>query len=127
MTESLYFADCCTKELGMNPFFLKTAAMHQQADVMDGIRHALQVHSEGLGRIVDSAWEALIYDDPSVKGGHYANLPTTVFLPDLGISIVAIPGRTRRGGDVQVRADGRLQSQLLAPEPPRIPTAACRT
>ena len=86
MTESLYFADCWTKELGMNPFFLKAAAAHGQADVLDGLRHALQVHSKAWGT-VDSAWEPLIYDDPSVTGGHYANLPTTVFLPDLGISI----------------------------------------
>jgi hypothetical protein len=86
MTESLYFADCWTKELGMNPFFLKVASAHKQADVLDGLRHALQVHSKDWG-IVDSAWEALIYDDPSVTGGHYANLPTNVFLPDLGISI----------------------------------------
>ena len=86
MTESLYFADCWTKELGMNPFFLKVAAAHRQADVLDGLRHALQVHSKDWGT-VDSAWEPLIYDDPSITGGHCANLPTTVFLPDLGISI----------------------------------------
>jgi hypothetical protein len=86
MTESLYFADCWTKELGMNAFFLKTAAMYKQADVMDGLRHALEVHSKDWGT-VDSAWEPLIYDDPSIRGGDYANLPTTVFLPDLGISI----------------------------------------
>ena len=86
MEESLYFADCWTKELGMNSFFLKTAAAHKQADVMDGIRHALQLHAKDWGT-EDSAWEPLIYDDSNIKGGRYANLPKSAFLPDLGISI----------------------------------------
>ena len=86
MTEALYFADCFTKTRSFHPFFLKTAATHKQADVMDGIRHALQVNAKSWGT-VDSAWEPLIYDDPSVRGGNYANLPTSAFLPDLGISI----------------------------------------
>jgi hypothetical protein len=88
MTETLRFADSAGggKGFGCNPFFLKTAAMYKQADVMDGIRHALQLDAGKWGT-VDSAWEPIIFDDPSIKGGHYANLPTSVFLPDLGISI----------------------------------------
>ena len=34
-----------------------------------------------------SAWQPLIFNDQTVQGGHYANLPTTAFLPDLGISV----------------------------------------
>jgi hypothetical protein len=86
MAESLYFGDCFTKGSSVDVFFLKTAAMQKQADVMDGIRHALQVNSKGWSA-KGSAWQPLIFNDPSVKGGHYAKLPTTAFLPDLGIAI----------------------------------------
>ena len=86
MAESLYFGDCFTRVGSVNPFFLKTAAMHRQADVMDGIRHALQVNSKGWSA-KGSAWQPLIFNDPSVQGGDYAKLPTTAFVPDLGIAI----------------------------------------
>ena len=124
MAEALYFADCWTKEGSFHPFFLKTAAAHKQADVMDGIRHALQIHSKDWGT-VDSAWEPLIYDDPSITGGHYANLPTSVFPPGPGdlhhARFLAGPGRR---GDVQVRADGRLQSPTPGVQPRRRPTGS---
>ena len=88
MTETLRFADSAAggKGCGCNPFFLKTAAMYKQADVMDGLRRILQLDAGKWGT-VDSAWEPIIFDDPSIQGGHYSNLPTSVFLPDLGISI----------------------------------------
>ena len=86
MAESLYFGDCFTKVGSFHPFFLKTAAMYKQADVMDGIRHALQFNNKGWSA-KGSAWQPLIFNDVNVKGGQYANLPTTAFLPDLGIAI----------------------------------------
>jgi hypothetical protein len=88
MTETLRFADSAGggKGFGCNPFFLRIAAMYKQADVMDGLRHTLQLDAGKWGT-EDSAWEPIIFDDPSIKGGHYANLPTSVFLPDLGICI----------------------------------------
>ena len=70
-----------------HPFFLKTAAAHRQADVVDGIRHALQVNAEAWGTR-DSMWQAIVADDPSIKGGDYKKLPTTAFLPDLGIAVM---------------------------------------
>ena len=88
MTETLRFADSAGggKGCGCNPFFLKTAAMYKQADVMDGLRRILQL-DVGKWGTVDSAWEPIIFDDPSIQGGHYSHLPISVFLPDLGISI----------------------------------------
>ncbi len=86
LTEALYFGDCFTKGASFNPFFLKTAAIYKQADVMDGIRHGLQVNDKGWSA-KGSAWQPLIFNDQTVQGGHYANLPTTAFLPDLGISV----------------------------------------
>ncbi|MGO9109793.1 MAG: hypothetical protein ACLP9L_11220 [Thermoguttaceae bacterium] len=86
MKEALHFADCFDKARSFHPFFLKTAATHQQVDVMDGIRHALQRNAKAWGTR-DSAWESLLFDDPSTKGGGYAKLPTTVFLPDNGLAI----------------------------------------
>lgn len=87
MKEALYFADCHTVARSFHPFFLKTAAMHKQADVLDGIRRALRVNANAWGTR-DSAWVPLVADDPSIQGGRYTNLPTTVFLPDLGIAIM---------------------------------------
>jgi hypothetical protein len=88
MTETLRFGDSAGggKGFGCNPFFLKTAAMYKAADVMDGIRHTLQLDAGKWGT-EDSAWEPIIFDDPAIQGGHYENLPTTFFVPDLGISI----------------------------------------
>ncbi len=87
MTEALYFADCFTRARSFHPFFLKTAALQRQADVVNGIRHAIQVNGKAFG-VRDYAWLSLLCDDPSIKDGHYTRLPTTVFLPDLGIAIV---------------------------------------
>ena len=87
MTEALYFADCHTVARSFHPFFLKTAAMYKQADVMDGIRRALRVNSESWGTR-DSVWQPLLADDPNIRGGQYSRLPTTVLLPDLGIAIM---------------------------------------
>ena len=87
MKEALYFADCHTVCGSFHPFFLKTAAAHKQADVMDGIRHAMQVNARGWGSR-GLAWLSLVCDDPSVRGGQYTKLPTTVFLPDLGIAVM---------------------------------------
>jgi hypothetical protein len=86
MADSLYFGDCFTRVASFHPFFLKTAAMYKQADVMDGIRRALQVNSRGWSA-KGSAWQSLLFDGTEVKGGDYANLPTTAFMPDLGIAI----------------------------------------
>ncbi len=88
MTETLRFADSAGagKGFSCNPFFLKTAAMCKQADVMDGIRHTLQLDAGKWGT-ADSAWEPIIFDDPSIRGGHFENLSMTFFVPDLGISI----------------------------------------
>ena len=87
MTEALYFADCFTRARSFHPFFLKTAAMYRQADVVDAIRHATEVNANAWGTR-DYAWLALVSDDPSIQGGRYTNLPTTVFLPDLGIAVM---------------------------------------
>lgn len=87
MTEAMYFADCHTVSRSFHPFFLKTAAAHGQADVVDGIRRALRVNAEAWGTR-GSTWQALLGDDPSITGGRYTNLPTTAFLPDLGIAVM---------------------------------------
>ena len=87
MKESLYFADNFDKSTGVNPFFLKTAAYHRQADVMDGVRQFIRINSKKFG-VNDYAWLSLLSDDPSVKDGRRAQLPTTSFWPDLGIAIM---------------------------------------
>jgi hypothetical protein len=87
MKESFYFADCFDKALSIHSYFLKTAAVHKQADVMDGIRHALQVNAAKWG-VRDYSWLAIICDDPNTKGGSYLKLPTTSFLPDVGVTVV---------------------------------------
>ncbi len=84
---ALYFADCNDKAGSINPFFLKTAARDKQADVVDGIRHVLQINRKAWGT-VDFAWVPLICDDPRIQGGSYTKRPTTVFLPDLGIAVI---------------------------------------
>jgi len=87
MTEAMHFADCHTRARSFHPFFLKTAAARKQADVVDGIRHASRINIKGWGER-SSVWLPLIFDDPSIQGGQYMNLPTTAFLPDLGIAII---------------------------------------
>ncbi|MBN2581963.1 MAG: heparinase II/III family protein, partial [Planctomycetes bacterium] len=87
MTESLYFADCHTVARSFHPFFLKTAATHKQADVMDGVRRAFQVNAKAWGTR-DFTWLALIADDPSIQGGDYTKLSTVAMLPDLGIAVM---------------------------------------
>jgi hypothetical protein len=87
MTEALYFADCHTVCRSFHPFFLKTAATRKQADVLDGIRRALRINAKAWGTR-DSAWLPLVADDPSITGGSYTKLPTTAFLPDLGIAVM---------------------------------------
>ena len=84
--ESMYFADCFTSTRAVHPFFLKTAVLNRQADVADGIRHCIQVNATRFG-VRDYGWLSLLCDDPRLKGGQYAKLPATVFLPDLGITI----------------------------------------
>jgi hypothetical protein len=81
----LCFGDCwySTKRAGSSPFYLKTAAYYHQADVIDGVRQGLKAGAED-----ENGWSSLLLDDPAVKGGQYARLPTTAFLPDLGITIV---------------------------------------
>jgi hypothetical protein len=87
MTEALYFSDCPTKCLSVHPFFLKTASDHKQADALDGIRQLLKVNASKWG-VRDYTWLAILGDDPAVKGGQFAKLPTTTLLSDLGIAIV---------------------------------------
>jgi len=87
MKESFYFADCFDKATSFHPYFLRTAAAHKQTDILDGIRHAIQVNFAKFG-VKDYAWLSIIADDPSIKGGDYHKLPTADFLPDLGIAII---------------------------------------
>ena len=87
MKESLYFADNFDKSTGVSPFFLKPAADHRQADVCDGLRRFLQTNQTKWGTR-DSAWLALLMDDPAIKEGRLENLPTTSFWPDLGLAVV---------------------------------------
>jgi len=87
MKESFYFSDCFDKAVSFHPYFLRTAATHRQADVLDGIRHALRVNSGKWG-IKDYAWLAILADDPDIQGGDFRRLPTAHFLPDLGITLV---------------------------------------
>ena len=87
MQESLYFADNFTKSTGVTPFFLKTAAYYKQPEVMDGVRQFMRINSKKWGTN-DSAWLSLLSDDPTVKGGQLARLPTTSFWPDLGLAIM---------------------------------------
>ena len=87
LNESFYFADCFDKATSFHPFFLKTAAAHKQLDVLDGIRHGLQVRFNSFG-IRDYSWLAILADTPSAKGGDYHKAPTTAFFPDDGIMVV---------------------------------------
>jgi len=87
MTEALYFSDNFTKARSIHPYFLKTAAYYQQADVMDGIRQLLKVNAKAFG-VRDYAWLSLIAEDPNLKGGQYTRLPTTTFFADLGIAVM---------------------------------------
>jgi hypothetical protein len=85
--DSMHFADTFTTVISVHPFFLKTAAMNHQADVMDGLRHALTIDAHKFG-IEDYAWLSILSDDPSIQGGDYHKLPTTAFFPDLGMEIL---------------------------------------
>jgi hypothetical protein len=87
MDQAMYFADCFTRAISFHPYFLKTAALHRQPDVIAGIRRALEVNQRGWG-IRGLAWLSLLCDDPKVAGGDYRRLPTTAFLPDLGIAVI---------------------------------------
>ncbi|NLF31836.1 MAG: hypothetical protein GX591_13235 [Planctomycetes bacterium] len=87
MRQAMYFADCHTNATSFHRLFMLTAARHGEADVLDGIRHAIALgasHAVAQGY----AWMALIADDPTLAGGDYRRLRTTAFLPDLGIAIV---------------------------------------
>jgi hypothetical protein len=80
----LCFGDCwyhVPQRGGASTFYLRTAAHFRQADVIDGIRAALKAGSDD-----EDGWSALLCDDPTLTGGHYARLPTAAFLPDLGIT-----------------------------------------
>jgi hypothetical protein len=85
--EAFYFADCWDKSISFHPYFFQTAAVHKQADVMDGLRHAMHMNANRWG-VKDFAWLAIIADDPKLKDGDYRKLPTTAFLPDVGVTIV---------------------------------------
>jgi hypothetical protein len=82
--DAMHFADTWPTITSVYPFFLKTAAMNHQADVMDGLRTALARN----GGSDDLAWLSILSDDPRIQGGDFTRLPTSVFLPDLGIEIV---------------------------------------
>lgn len=87
MNECFYFADTSDKTCPTHAFFLKAAAMHKQADVLDGLRKSIAINFKKFG-IGNYAWLAILSDDPSIKGGDYHKLPTAAFLPDDGIAIV---------------------------------------
>ncbi len=84
LKEALYFADCFTHAGSMHPFFLKTAALNKEPDVIDGIRQSLKINSTKFG-VRDYAWMSLLCDDPALQGGSYKKMPTVGFFPDLGL------------------------------------------
>lgn len=62
---------------GYNNFLLKAASHHRLVDLMDGVRK-LPGH--------DFGWFSILWDDPTVTGGDYKQLPLTFYSPDVGIA-----------------------------------------
>ena len=86
MSQAFYFADCFTRATSVNSFYLKTAALNHEGNLLDGMRHYIAAHAEGFG-VKQAAWSSLLSDDPS-QTGDYTKLPITAFFPDLGLAIL---------------------------------------
>ena len=86
MKQAFYFSDCFTRANSLSPYYLKTASLNHEGDVLDGLRHYLNVDGKSFG-IAQTAWSSLLSDDPG-QGGDYTKLPTTAFFPDLGLAIL---------------------------------------
>ncbi len=81
----LCFGDCwySSRSGGTSTFFLKTAAYHHQADVIDGIRQVLKSSPDD-----ENGWSSLLFDDPALADGQFARLPATAYARDLGITVM---------------------------------------
>lgn len=86
MNQALYFSDCFTRALSLNPYYMKTAALHHEGDALDALRTAIKINAQKFG-IREGAWVSLLSDDPAQHGDR-AKLPATAFFPDLGLSIM---------------------------------------
>jgi len=88
MADRLFAANYPKQPANDQPYTLKFAAHFKQADQLDGIRQGLKKISGPFSEAGGLAWIFLIADDPKIQGGHYTNLPTTGFYPDLGLSFM---------------------------------------
>ena len=86
MKQAIYYADCFTQAISLNPYYLKTASLNHEGDVLDAVRTAIKINATTFG-VRGEAWISLLSDDPN-QHGDYTKLPTKAFFPDLGLSIM---------------------------------------
>ena len=87
LSKAMCFSDCFTKVASPYSYALKLAAENHQVDVLDGVRHYLQVVAPRVLR-EGIPWLSILAEDPKPRRRRLSKLPKTNFFPDLGIAII---------------------------------------
>jgi|GEM_PF-980712 len=65
-----------------NNFLLRAAAIHRNADLRQGLVTLATLQPTAM----NFNWFSLLWDDPTLNGGNYKNLPLTGYFDDLGLT-----------------------------------------